>query len=137
MIFLFGVMLTSTILDKIAGIAPLMQCYTPNMEVQVRQHVDQCQVCKKSKPPTKKYGILPEITTHCDPWEIIQFNLFDPWTFHDDDKVPHRLQELSIIDVVTRWVELYSYTSKQAKDIALLVDKNRFLLLSASQIRIF
>jgi hypothetical protein len=29
---------------------------TPNMEVHVRQCVNKCQVFRKSKPPTKKYG---------------------------------------------------------------------------------
>jgi hypothetical protein len=45
--------------------------YRPNMEAHVRQYVNKCQVCRKSKPPTKKYGLLPETKIHCEPWEII------------------------------------------------------------------
>jgi hypothetical protein len=29
--------------------------YTPNMEAHLRQYVNKCQVCRKSKPPTKKW----------------------------------------------------------------------------------
>jgi Integrase zinc binding domain len=46
--------------------------YVPNMEAKVRQYVNQCQICKKSKIPNKKYGLLPETDIWCDPWEIIQ-----------------------------------------------------------------
>jgi Integrase zinc binding domain len=52
--------------------------YTPNMEAKARQYVDQCQVCKKTKISTKKYGLLLEPDLQCDPWEIIQIDLFGP-----------------------------------------------------------
>jgi hypothetical protein len=48
----------------------------------------------------------------CDPWEIIQIDLFGAWTFEDVDNVVHQIQGLSIIDVATRWVEPCPYNSK-------------------------
>ena len=52
--------------------------FTNNMEAQVRDYVNKCQVCKKSKISAKKYGTLPEPDTHYDPWEVIQIDLFGP-----------------------------------------------------------
>jgi hypothetical protein len=94
------------------------------MEAKVRQYISQCQICKKSKIPTKKYGLLPESDIQCDPWEIIQIDLFRPWTFQDVDNVTHQIQGLSIIYVATRWVELCAYNSKLSEDISLLVDQS-------------
>jgi hypothetical protein len=96
------------------------------MEATVRQYVSQCQICKKSKIPNKKYGLLPETDIQCDPWEIIQIDLFGPWTFEDIDHIAHQIQGLSIIDVAMRWVELCPHNFKRSEDIALLVDQNWF-----------
>jgi hypothetical protein len=90
------------------------------MEAKVRDYVDNCQVCKKTKCPTKN-GHLPESDIICDPWEVI---LFGPWTFQDITKTTYQIQGLSIIDVAMHWVELCPYTSKKSEDIALLVDQN-------------
>jgi RNase H-like domain found in reverse transcriptase/Integrase zinc binding domain len=57
--------------------------YTPNMEEKVCVYSDNCQICKKIKHPTKKYGHLPESDLVCDPWEVIQIDLFGLCTFHD------------------------------------------------------
>jgi hypothetical protein len=86
--------------------------------------VTNCQICKKSKISTKKYGLLPESHFECDPWEIIQIDLFGPWSFTDINNTPHQIQGLSIIDVATRWTELCPYTTKKSEDIAMLVDQN-------------
>jgi hypothetical protein len=48
----------------------------------VRDYVTKCQVCKKSKV-SKKYGTLPEPETNYSPWEVIQIDLFGPWSFTD------------------------------------------------------
>ena len=96
------------------------------MEAQVRDYINNCQVCKKTKISTKRYGILPEPNTIYEPWEVIQINLFGPWSFKDVDNKPHQLQGLSIIDVATRWTELCPYTSKRSEDIALLLDQHWF-----------
>jgi hypothetical protein len=53
------------------------------MEAQVRDYVTKCQVCKKSKVPTKKYGTLNEPETNYSPWKVIQIDLFGPWPFTD------------------------------------------------------
>jgi hypothetical protein len=107
--------------------------YRPNMEAHVRQYVNKCQVCRKSKPPTKKYGILPETKIHYEPWEIIQIDLFGPWTSYDVDKVSHQIQGISIIDIATHWVELCPYTSKFSEDIALFGGPKLVCSLSAPQ----
>jgi hypothetical protein len=107
------------------------------MEAKVHQYVSQCQICKKSKIPIKKYVLLPETDIQCDPWEIIQIDLFGPWTFTDIDNATHHIQGLSIIDVATRWVELCPYNSKRSEDIALLVDQNWFCRYPRPRIAIF
>jgi hypothetical protein len=96
------------------------------MEAQVRQYVNNCQVCKQSKISTKKYGIIPEPDTHYEPWEVIQIDLFGPWSFNDIDGISRQIQGLSIIDIATRWTELCPYSSKRSEDIALLVDQYWF-----------
>jgi hypothetical protein len=96
------------------------------MESQVRDYVNKCQVCKKSKISTKKYGTLPEPDTNYAPLEVIQIDLFGPWTFTDIDGISRHIQGLSIIDVATRWTELCPYVSKCSEDIALLVDQEWF-----------
>jgi hypothetical protein len=111
--------------------------YTQNMEAKVRQYVSQCQICKKSKIPIKKYGRLPETGIQCDPWEIFQIDLFGPWTFTDIDNATHHIQGLSRINVATHWVEICPYNSKQSKDIALLVDQNWFCRYPRPRIAIF
>jgi Integrase zinc binding domain len=97
--------------------------YTPNMEATVQKYVDNCQICKKTKISSKLYGHLPQTDLLCDPWEIIQIDLFGPWTFQDITQTTHHIQGLSIIDVATCWVELCPYSSKKSEDIALLVDQ--------------
>jgi hypothetical protein len=64
-------------------------------------------------------------------------NFFWPWTFTDIDNAPHHIQGLSIIDVAKCWDELFPYSSKQSKDIALLVDQNWFFCYPRPQIAIF
>ena len=90
------------------------------MEATVRHYVDNCQVCKKTKISSKRYGHLPKSDLNCDPWEIIQIDLFGPWTFQDVNQAAHQIQGVSIIDVATRWIELCPYSSKKSEDIALL-----------------
>jgi hypothetical protein len=107
------------------------------MEAHVRQYVNKCQVCKKSKAPTKKYGLLPKTKIHCEQWEIIQLDLFGPWTFYDVDKISHQIQGISIIDIATHWVELCPYTSKLSENIALLVDQNWFARYPRPRLAIF
>jgi transposase InsO family protein len=85
----------------------------------------------------KKYGLLPEPDLQCDPWEIIQIDLFGPWSFTDINNVAHQIQGLSIIDIATRWVELCPYKSKRAEYIALLVDQNWFCRYPRPRIAIF
>jgi hypothetical protein len=100
--------------------------FTNNMEAQVREYVNNCQICKKSKISAKKYGTIPEPDTHYDPWEVIQIDLFGPWSFTEIDRISRQIQGLSIIDVATRWTELCPYVSKRSEDIALLVDQQWF-----------
>ena len=71
------------------------------MEVQVRTYVAACQVCKKTKISTRKYGLIPEPDTIYSPWEVIQIDLFGPWSFTDITGHQHQIQGLSIIDVPT------------------------------------
>jgi hypothetical protein len=100
--------------------------YTKNMEAKVRDYVDKCQICKKSKTPIKKYGLLPLSDLQVDPWEVIQLDMFGPWTFLDANGTQHAIQGLSIIDVATRWTELCPCPSKRSEDIAMLVDQQWF-----------
>jgi hypothetical protein len=57
--------------------------------------------------------------------------------FYDVDKVSHQIQGISIIDIATRWIELYPYNSKRSKDIALLVDQNWFARYPRLRLAIF
>jgi Integrase zinc binding domain len=111
--------------------------YTKNMEAQVQTYVNTCQICKKSKLPTKKYGLLPEPDSQFTPWEVIQMDLFGPWSFTDIDGHLRHIQGLSIIDVATRWTELCPYTSKRSEDIALLVDQQWFCRYPRPRVAIF
>jgi Integrase zinc binding domain len=111
--------------------------YTPHMEATACKYVDNCQICKKNKISSKRYGHLPEPDLLCDPWEVIQIDLFGPWTFQDVSQNTHHIQGLSIIDVATRWVELWPYSSKKSEDIALLVDQHWFCCYPQPCIAIF
>jgi Integrase zinc binding domain len=73
--------------------------YTPNMVAKAREYIANCQICEKSKISTKKYGLLPESNFQCDPWEVIEIDLFCPWSFTDINNISHQIQGLSIIDV--------------------------------------
>jgi transposase InsO family protein len=57
---------------------------------------------------------------------VIQIDLFGPWSFNNIDGTSRQIQGLSIMDVATRWTELFPYTSKRSEDIALLVDQQWF-----------
>jgi Integrase zinc binding domain len=111
--------------------------YTPHMEATVCKYVNNCQICKKTKISSKRYGHLPETDLLCNPWEVIQIDLFGPWTFQDVSQNTHRIQGLSIIDVATCWVELCPYSSKKSEDIALLVDQHWFCCYPRPRIAIF
>jgi hypothetical protein len=105
MISLHGIASISTIPDKIAPIAPSMLFYT--RPAWKRMYINMLTNGKftGNLSHQQKYGLLPETTFHCEPLEIIQIDLFGPWTFYDVDKVPHQIQGTSIIDISTRWVE--------------------------------
>jgi Integrase zinc binding domain len=97
--------------------------YISNMEAQTIHYVKHCPVCQQGKPLTKKYGEIPLSIQQYLPWQVCQVDLFGPWTFKDKDGNEHKLQALSIIDIVTRWPETIPYSSKPSDDISLLFNQ--------------
>jgi hypothetical protein len=85
------------------------------LEATVCQYVGKCQICIKTKISSKQYGHLPKFDLLCDPWEVIQFDLFGPWTFQDITLPNHQIQGLSIIDVTTHWIDICPYSKKRWK----------------------
>ena len=111
--------------------------YFPNIEARVREYIDDCQVCKKNKVHSQKYGELPLSEMQADPWEIIQIDLFGPWTFIDKDGIDRKICGLTIIDVATRWPELRAYSSKRSEDISMIIDQEWFSRYPRPRVAIF
>ena len=100
--------------------------YHPNMEAKIQKLARACQVCKKSKTQTKKYGHVPILHIDYNPWEAIQIDLFGPWTYTDITGIERKIQGISIINIATRWVELQPYNTKRSEDITLILDREWF-----------
>ena len=74
----------------------------------------------------KKFGKLPAHLSQCQPWEIIQVDLFGPWNFTDISGINRAIRGLSIIDPTTKWLELCPYDDKKSESIAMLVHREWF-----------
>ena len=99
------------------------QFYIPNMEALVRAYIAKCAICKKHKHHNHKYGKLPLPDVNINPWEVIQVDLFGPWSFTDLNGIDHKIQGCSIIDIGTRWPELKNITNKTSENIAMIVNQ--------------
>jgi hypothetical protein len=100
----------------------------------VHRQTDKAKTLQKS---LQRYGFLPEPDSIYNPWEVIQIDLFRPWSFNDINGVTRHIQGLSIIDVAPRWTELCPYSSKCSEDIALLVDQKLFCCYPRPRAAIF
>ena len=67
--------------------------------------------------------LTPANNTNTEPWQIIQADLFGPWSFTNVTGKLCTIKALSIIDTATRWIKLIPYDDKRSKSIALLFDR--------------
>ena len=67
--------------------------------------------------------LTPANNTNTEPWQVIQANLFGPWSFTNVTGKLCTIKALSIIDTATRWIKLIPYDDKRSESIALLFDR--------------
>ena len=81
----------------------------------------------KFKRYTQKFGHLPVPQVVYNPWDIMQVDLFGPWRFEDMNGITREIKAVSMIDPMTRWIELADYTSKTSENISFIVDREWLL----------
>jgi len=104
----------------------LRQHYTwPEMLVQVKEHVKQCDASQKAKRGVRGMGKVPIKDTEIEPWRDIAIDLSGPWKAMVNSK-ERFFHTLTIIDVFTGWPEIVPIDAKTKQPIADLVEQEWF-----------
>lgn len=103
-----------------------------NLRETVHKHCKACRTCQLNKRKTKKYGHLPAKVAEANPWETLCVDLIGPYTIQRPKKKRgSKKQEeptltlwcLTMIDPATGWLEIREIKSKDAPNIANLVEQ--------------
>lgn len=84
----------------------------------VREYVKTCDTCQRCKATQAEYGELPERVADFIPWGSIAVDLVGPWKFRDRHGFEHQFHALTIIDVVTNYVEIVRLDNKTAEHVS-------------------
>lgn len=84
----------------------------------VIEFVKTCEACQKCKIVRTHYGEMPERLADFVPWSDIAVDLIGPWKIRDKNGDIHEFLALTIIDVVTNYVEIIRLDNKTAEHVA-------------------
>jgi hypothetical protein len=92
--------------------------------------VKHCNTCKHYKTQRKKYGHIPVLDKQqiANPWHSIAVDTIGPWIipqlpYSSKSKEPTTLQELTIIDLSTNFMEMVALKNKESITIACSLDQ--------------
>jgi hypothetical protein len=102
----------------------------PSLRTQVENFVKHCNTCKHYKTQRKKYGHIPVLDKQqiANPWHSIAVDTIGPWIipqlpYSSKSKEPTTLQELTIIDLSTNFMEMVALKNKESITIACSLDQ--------------
>mmetsp|Transcript_2310 Transcript_2310/g.3250 ORF Transcript_2310/g.3250 Transcript_2310/m.3250 type:complete len:314 (-) Transcript_2310:250-1191(-) len=107
--------------------------YWPGMASRIETFVKSCDTCQKNKSSNiKKYGLLPlKHNPKINVWDILTVDLMGPWkmkAYFNQTKTYEeiKLWSLTMVDELSRWLEIKVIVNKSSKNIAELVDTQWF-----------
>ena len=93
--------------------------YWPKMSLDVKRHVQECQVCQVYKPESRKLsGKLQQTEVH-RPWEMLGVDLMGPFP----PSTSRNLYLLVFVDYYSKWVELFPLKKATAESISQILTK--------------
>uniref|UniRef100_A0A671TWU2 Gypsy retrotransposon integrase-like protein 1 n=1 Tax=Sparus aurata TaxID=8175 RepID=A0A671TWU2_SPAAU len=94
--------------------------YWPKLSWDVRQHVQNCQVCQKYKPENRKLSGKLQQTVVQRPWEMLGMDLMGPFPRSSKQNV----YLLVFVDYYSKWVELFPLRKATAETISQVLVKD-------------
>jgi hypothetical protein len=95
----------------------------PGLRTDVRRHVDRCPACQRGKKKRLKYGHLPPKEAEYKPWEHLCVDTIGPYRIRRKGKKELVFQAVTFMDPATGWFELKQTKTKQADEVANLVEQ--------------
>jgi transposase InsO family protein len=92
--------------------------YHPRLLETATERVKNCDACQHCKLTRNEYGELPERQAHAIPWSDLAVDSIGPWTIRDKHGFDHEFNALTIIDMVTNYVEIIRLHNKTADHVA-------------------
>ncbi|MGH7973972.1 MAG: hypothetical protein ACREBR_00500 [bacterium] len=100
--------------------------WAPSLRTIVDNFVSTCRACQEQKKPSKRYGLLPLKEAEIIPWHAICVDLIGPWKITDGTNSTYYLNALTIIDPSTSWIEIIEIPDKNARTVAIMLDRHWF-----------
>jgi Integrase zinc binding domain len=97
-----------------------------NLQNAVNEYVKTCDTCQHSKIQRTQYGELPERIADSIPWSTVAVDCIGPWQIQDVHRMTHVFNALTIIDIITKYLELVRFDNKTAEHVAMQF-KNQWL----------
>ena len=98
--------------------------YHRNLHDRVTELIRTCDSCQRNKMIRQQYGELPERQAHMVPWRDLAVDLCGPWTIRDKHGFDHTFTALTVIDVVTNYVEIIRLNNNTAEYVAQQFENN-------------
>ena len=97
--------------------------YWPGLDKDGKQHVKSCETCRYTKRRSRKYGKLPyKNSQNLNPWSIVCTDLVGPYTV-DAPNGQQTLHCLTMLDPITRWLEIVEIPKRDSQTVALAFDR--------------
>ena len=101
----------------------LMNFAWPELKEEVTEFVKHCDICQRFKKNQKHDGHVERADLRTlIPWQQCAIDCTGPWTIKTRKKTV-KLTCLTIIDLATRWIEIFRLHEKSAENVALTFDR--------------
>jgi Integrase zinc binding domain len=90
----------------------------------VKEYTKKCDACQQCKIARVDYSELPPRIANNVPWSDVAIDLIGPWKFRDVRGFEHSFRALTIIDMVTNYVEIIRLNNKTAEHVAMQFENN-------------
>ena len=95
--------------------------YWKGIREQVARVCKGCEICRRTKVQTKKYGLLPAKAPDVLPWHTLCIDLIGPYKIGKDQNEV-QLHCLTMIDPATGWFEIVETPNRRADEVANLLE---------------
>ena len=94
----------------------------PKLREAVKEFVQTCAICQKTKRKTIKYGKLPPKEAEVLPWDKMCVDLIGPYKIRRKNQPDLKLKAVTMIDPATGWFEMCEYDDKRSITVANIVE---------------